>query len=49
LGVHQDDLFDGLARQVIGPHEGQLVPVEGQEAAQVAVEPPGQDRYGLRI
>ena len=49
LGIYQDNPLDTAVGQIIGPHEGQLVPVEGQEMAQVAVGPPGQNRYSFRI
>jgi hypothetical protein len=47
LSIHQDDTFHDLVRNLVGPDERQLIPVEGQEAAQVAV---GASReYGERL
>ena len=49
LRVHQDHPLDGLGGQVLGPEEGQFLPVEHQEAAQVAVGPLRQHRHRIGV
>lgn len=49
LSVHQDDPIDGPVRQILGLGEGQLIPVERQEPAEIPVGPAGQYRYRIGI
>jgi hypothetical protein len=49
LCVHQDDSIDGLGGQVLGLAEGQLIPVERQEAAEVTVRAAWEHRHRVRI
>ena len=51
LRVHQDDAFDGPVWELISLDKGQLITVEGQEAAQVTVGAARKhsERFGVEL